>query len=271
MFGKLVKLEFKETAKTMLLAYIFLAILGLLAYGLSFTNISAATGILVFLFVFSAVVIGIVTGLLMALRFNKTMFSSQGYLTHTLPVTPTQLYLSKILVAFFWNVVSFFAAVLSVFAVLKISGAWDEFILEIMDEIGMTPPTGLIILFVCAILVSLFTFLVSTFFACTICNTSRFQGLGSAGPIVIYLLTSTILQIISVIGTVFIPLTLFVNEKLKIESFSISFPYKISDILNESITTKAPIGIGGVILIYAMYILIFVFTLKLLKKKVCIK
>lgn len=39
--------------------------------------------------------------------FNKTMFSNQGYLMRTLPVTPAQQLLSKLLVSFIWFIISY--------------------------------------------------------------------------------------------------------------------------------------------------------------------
>lgn len=72
--------------------------------------------IMAFYFMIIAVSVGIT--LYMAIRFYRSMFTDEGYLTHTLPVTTHQLLLSKILPMAAWN----FLATLGIIVSLLIFG-----------------------------------------------------------------------------------------------------------------------------------------------------
>lgn len=68
------------------------------------------------------------------IRFYKTMYSEEGYLTHTLPVTPGQLLASKTLVAGLWYLfmaiaiaLSVCAMFLSIFLALGGEVEWNSF------------------------------------------------------------------------------------------------------------------------------------------------
>lgn len=75
-------LEGKSTIpKDQQIFYLMACVLGLLLY--MFLLIGAAYGIVIYL----------------GVRFYNTMYGSQGYLTHTLPVTGNQIFLSKVLVS----------------------------------------------------------------------------------------------------------------------------------------------------------------------------
>lgn len=67
--------------------------------------------ILAFYFMIIAVSVGVT--LYMAVRFYKSMFTDEGYLTHTLPVTSHQLLLSKILPMAAWSFLSMAGIVIS--------------------------------------------------------------------------------------------------------------------------------------------------------------
>lgn len=60
--------------------------------------------------------LGVAWGMLIyhSVRFYKTMYSEEGYLTHTLPVTPAQLLASKTLVAGVWYLLVEVGIILSV-------------------------------------------------------------------------------------------------------------------------------------------------------------
>ena len=68
------------------------------------------------LFIF-AIIIGTVVYL--GIRIQKNLFSDEGYLTHTLPVTPTQLLWSKVFVIWTWSIIDFICVVLSVLLLIS--------------------------------------------------------------------------------------------------------------------------------------------------------
>ena len=71
MFGKLMKYEFKGTAKLLLMIYAFIGIIGLMAYVLGLTNIDVGAGLLTFIYIAAGVVLPFMTNLLMAIRYLR--------------------------------------------------------------------------------------------------------------------------------------------------------------------------------------------------------
>lgn len=69
------------------------------------------------LFVYIIMLIGLNYGIIiyMGVRFYKTMYTDEGYLTHTLPVSKHQILISKILNSGLWYVLMELGVVLSVF------------------------------------------------------------------------------------------------------------------------------------------------------------
>lgn len=137
MLKKLIKHEWKSTSKIGcigLLAIVGITLIGLVGIVLPLNyieNVSIAeedTVFFVFLtmamvmsiFFYIFALMGVSFGVLiyMGVRFYKTMYSDEGYLTHTLPVTPKQLLLSKTLIAGLWYFLSTLGIVLSVVALI---------------------------------------------------------------------------------------------------------------------------------------------------------
>lgn len=115
MLRKLLKYEFRATGRLLWIVYAAMLLLSLAA-NLSFRLISRPTttsilnilGWLLIVFWGLALVIGIVmTIVLLIKRFHQNLLTDEGYLSFTLPVTPHQLVLSKLISAVVWMVVSF--------------------------------------------------------------------------------------------------------------------------------------------------------------------
>ena len=109
MLGKLLKQDFRATARIMLPLYVAVPVLGL------FTNVinrlcENQTGFLIraigtlVSFVFSLALIAAVvtTVVLMILRFYRNLMTDEGYLMFTLPVSTTELIFSKLIVSVVW-------------------------------------------------------------------------------------------------------------------------------------------------------------------------
>lgn len=130
MLGKLFKYEFKNTSKLMLTVYgIFIISTIISTIGLS-TNV-LQTDIdrlpLIFQLMFFAVMmlyilsmfaLFLVTFVYLCIHFYKTMYSDQGYLTHTLPVKPVALFNVKLTTAWVWMMGSMILFVLSIFIMM---------------------------------------------------------------------------------------------------------------------------------------------------------
>lgn len=114
MLGKLLKHEWRATWKVPTLL-ISLNILCSLAAGLSFAlpiwdsdwvglPISAVMVLMLFYFAIIGSTLGIT--IYMAVRYYKNMYTDEGYLTHTLPVTARQLFLTKVINMCAWSLLS---------------------------------------------------------------------------------------------------------------------------------------------------------------------
>ena len=109
MLGKLLKQDFRATARIMLPLYAAVPVLGL------FTNLIThlcenqngflirAIGALVsFVFSLSLIAAVVTTVVLMILRFYRNLMTDEGYLMFTLPVSTTELIFSKLIVSIVW-------------------------------------------------------------------------------------------------------------------------------------------------------------------------
>ena len=131
MLGKLIKYEWKGLRFPLMIMMIVLAGTMLLTCGVILTinpkldetlawYSVMALMLSIFLYYFGIIGCTLGTTLIVVVRFYKTCYTDQGYLTHTLPVTPHQLLNSKILTAIFTQLLMIFAIILSIFIILQV-------------------------------------------------------------------------------------------------------------------------------------------------------
>ena len=158
MLGKLLKNEWKGTYKIgglMLIVLVGVTFLGWLAFrspmwqemandnyyrstfGVSILNIVSVLTLLFYAIMLAAVSVGIIAYL--GVRFYRTMYTDEGYLTHTLPVTEGQLLFTKTFISGIWILIISLGVILSVFALMAfmisailpagytLSDFWQEF------------------------------------------------------------------------------------------------------------------------------------------------
>lgn len=145
MLGKLIKQEWRSTWKvpTLLIGILFLATIllslsvGVPAWKLERVEMSY-TALLLILLCY-AVWIGCTWGVILYLtiRYYKSMYTDEGYLTHTLPVTTNQLLVSKALNFWIWNLLTTAAITISVCAFVAVVSVLESgdlsFVVEIID------------------------------------------------------------------------------------------------------------------------------------------
>lgn len=134
MLGKLLKQEWRSLWKVETLILGILMALTLLA-GATFALpiwksewVGLQISMMMVILLYYAGVIGASLGcvLYLGIRFYKSMYTDEGYLTHTLPVTSHQLLLSKILVMAAWNLISTLAILASMFVFgLMVASAFE--------------------------------------------------------------------------------------------------------------------------------------------------
>ena len=96
--------------------------------------------ILITLYLFSLVGISTGTQLFISVRFYQSLFSDEGYLAFTLPVTPGQHLLARTLVGGLWaliDTVIIFASFIILVMVPEVSAHWPELSESLTKELGM--------------------------------------------------------------------------------------------------------------------------------------
>lgn len=213
MLGKLFKHEFKDTGKVLLplnLALIGVTIIGMVVLGLRiFDTDSIAVGFLaialVLFYILAIVALFIVTYIYLMLRFYRSMYSSEGYLTHTLPASTFSILNTKILVSVFWafltmalSVVSVLALILTAFSASGELSSADlaNFQTEMEHIFGISTGSligwGLLLM-----LVSSFSGLLMIY--CSISIGQLFNKYKVGAAIVTYVIIYIVLQIVSMI------------------------------------------------------------------------
>lgn len=127
MLGKLIKYEWKSSDRLFftihgfilvfgIVARLFMEVFGGIETALStehFNIIGLISGMLTFGFVVSVSCSFFFTHIFIGYRFYKNVFTDQGYLTNTLPVTPDQIILSKGITGLAWTVINILTVLLS--------------------------------------------------------------------------------------------------------------------------------------------------------------
>lgn len=130
MLGKLLKYEWKSMRK--LLSLIYLAVLVLaLCVGISLRKsilVEVSNGSLIFLAIYMILItaMAVVTLIVILERFYRSLISQEGYLMHTLPVSPCQHILSKLIMAVIWVAIAAAVILLSVVLIGGVSGIFSE-------------------------------------------------------------------------------------------------------------------------------------------------
>lgn len=158
MLGKLIKHEWKSTYRMgclMLFITLIITFMGWLSFQspvwrrlgegrYTFSPLDFISTIVLLMYVF--MLVGVSYGILIYLgvHFYRTMYTDQGYLTHTLPVGKHQLLCSKILVCGLWLLIVYAAVVLSGMTVVgTLVGSffpdgyvWADFWDEVLPAMG---------------------------------------------------------------------------------------------------------------------------------------
>lgn len=207
MLGKLLKHELKAQYSMYIGMYLFIVLLGGV-YALGDLASGRFPGNPIFKIITQlsllAVVIGlaamfIVTLIMSILRYRNNLLRDEGYLMHTLPVTPFSLHVSKMIAALIWIVADMVVLVLMI-AVL--TGDWKfnwlQNGLDQLEQSGLEFSGGMIALLV-IYMVFAFLLSISQFY---VSLNLGYLSYGSKGlmSFVAYLVTYMIAQVVSVIG-----------------------------------------------------------------------
>ena len=287
MFGKLVKHEFRATARIIpfvFLVTLFLALVNVLS---GFLDIGVASNISFGLTITMCIAQVAVAYALVIWRYYKNMYGSEGYLTHTLPVK-THLHLwSKLLVGYIWSVLSYAvsAGAVAIIVIAKVHKADGNLnaistgYRSLLQEKGLVNyQTALWVVFGIFLLISILMVLTEAYFAITLGNLSKLHSLGVGGPILMFFLEYIFLQIVSTVSVLFIPIGVkitisaagnavfkFVWEGM-LPSLAAQFN-KTSTAVNESVV----VGLGSYLLIPVLAILLLGITARIVSRHTSIR
>ena len=107
MLKQLLKYEFKATGRTyggLYLALVALAVLS--GFSLRSSSKDNFASLLLFAYMIVAVAVAVVSVMTIVTRFTRNLLGREGYLMHTLPVTESQLILSKLISSVVWMLCS---------------------------------------------------------------------------------------------------------------------------------------------------------------------
>ena len=133
MLGKLIKNEFKAVNRLMLPLHLGLIVITIIGrFYIQFTVFNDPTwyliaqqnvwyniinALLIFFYVIALIAAALITWIYLSiLRFRKNLFTDEGYLMHTLPVSASAHIWSKLIVSFIWQTIDVILVILSVFA-----------------------------------------------------------------------------------------------------------------------------------------------------------
>lgn len=199
---------------------------------------------------FYVAIIGVSLGITIyfAVRYYKNMFTDEGYLTNTLPVSSHQLLLSKVITMFSWDIISILAIAASVAIFMGmiilafmepgdgkniVDGFWELFDMSIWDSPYMQEFEGFCVSMIVMVLASAFSGTMTIVASVTIGQmVRRHRILGAFGA---YFAIGTVMQIISTV---------------------ILFPYMISTFDNIYIETPFPLMTAMYLIISAVSVII---------------
>ncbi len=220
MLGKLLKHEFKQSSRIILIILAILVVITPITALYTKFNMNRVPDLDLALFdIFEALqVIAMVlyacamiaaaaaTIIILMYRFYKSMITSEGYLTHTLPAKTSSIVLSKLIVNITWQLIAYAVMFLSIIAFTLILGTWKLSDLNFsdffraMDYIGIE--SSFVILTIIAVFVTLVKSILQYFVSFAIGH--RMNGHPFLGFVITYIVISIILQIInSVIGIIY--------------------------------------------------------------------
>lgn len=186
MLGKLLKYEIKHSARYVMAIYgcafavCAFMLLGMLA---DVAWITVVGSLLLYMVAFAAVVMTLVA---VIKNFYDSLYGKQGYLTFTLPVKSSSILISKVIVSFFWIIMSC-VLMAGIFGLILFNAkrqTGDSFT-GIVDAIKMSgllenlPSFGMFVKFVVILavvaLMYMLTFVGFVYFAVTLANTRALQ------------------------------------------------------------------------------------------------
>ncbi len=273
MLRKLLKYEFKDTARVIPFLYLITLFFAAITFilekiGLAWLTITSSVILLII-----GISVIIVTFVVVVMRFHKNLYSNEGYLMFTLPVKPKFLLVSKTIAAFCWIIASIIVFIGALCVVLYGFGVGSSEFSKMMSEMEKFGLEKVIFAFIPLMLISILYLLSQIFFAITVANRPVFQGLGIGGAFLVFLATYVVLKIAESIASIFVPFSLVYslegNPDIALTTKNM-FGYLL-DSINGINPTTVTLGLGGFVFVVIMICVLFFLTGRMMSKKISLK
>lgn len=257
MLSKLIKYDLKAVSPVLLaihgavlilslLGHFFMSLLHIRPFDTIFSSVYTVT-------LLTAIgAVALATIIYLGMRYHRNLYTDEGYLTNTLPVTANCHVLSKYLCGVLWTFLDAAVILLSVFILL------NDQLSEFFQAVSTNIPGTLFLLTIATVVLELFISCLSVYCAVAIGN--LFHGHRVMGCIGGYILLYLINQVIGLI----LVIPLFTNETIRnAETADATSPevlYEVSQILGR-------ILILSLILSIIIGIIYYIVCVKLLDKK----
>ncbi|MBN1892739.1 MAG: hypothetical protein JW780_08160 [Clostridiales bacterium] len=286
MFGKLVKHEFRATRRIIPFVFLVTVLVAVMMTVSVLLDLDAVIGLTIFLLILMVVAEVIVTYVLVIWRYYKSMCGNEAYLSFTLPIEPKMLFWSKMLVSFVWIALSYIvAAGVTMLLALVVTSGLGVSISDIADGfryfwnlIGFAGHEAVAIpMIVFVFFITIIAGLTNVFFSVSLGSTSKFHKYGIGGPILVYIVLYFVLQIITAIATMLIPLAVRVTptETGELSYRIVSTPmvqWFIETVKNSSVEPQTSIvGIGSYILFPVIIATLLFVTIRIIEKHTSVR
>lgn len=272
MLGKLLKYEFKYSARMLPVVYLAVAVaylFGLLAKALDIAPLRVSMSLLL---VVGGVAAVIITFLTVILRYFKGLFGAEGYLSQTLPVSKGCLIASKVITAYIWMIISAAVGFLAILAMFRLNDVDQLNVL--FDYLKTGSFTPMVIYILLAGCVQMLAFLGELYFAITLANTRLFLKNNILFSVVFYFVSNILVGLIEMPVMLFVPLGIKMSATgaaWTTESMFQTIGFNLSSMNAQSSGIDQSIGIGNVIVEAAAGIIFLLLARWLMEHKTSVK
>lgn len=272
MLGKLLKYDFKYSARMLPVVYLAVAVaylFGLLAKALNIAPLRISMSLLL---VVGGVAGIIITFLTVILRYFKGLFGAEGYLSQTLPVSKGCLIASKVITAYIWMIISAAVAVLAFLAMFHLNDV--EQLNELFDYLKSGNFTPMVIYLLLAGCVQLLAFLGELYFAITLANTRLFLKNNIVFSVVFYFASNMLVGLIEIPVMLFVPLGIKMSAAGAVwttESMFQSIGFNLSTMQAQPSGIDQAIGMGNIFVEAAAGIVFLLLARWLMEHKTSVK
>ncbi|MCI8361303.1 MAG: hypothetical protein HFE86_08225 [Clostridiales bacterium] len=271
MLGKLLKHEFKASGRIVPIFYLIVIGLMILGTVCRLFKIYPIAAIIAFLLAMGCVAVMVGTLAIIAVRFYRSLFGREGYLTQTLPVSKGSLVLSRLLLALFWllcGLLVCLAAVSFIFFLLDLGNPLER-LRDMMDMMG-AEFTGMVLFLLVSMVTQTLVILSAIYFAVTLSHTKPFLKNNILFSVVWYFALNTAVGLLELAGMLFIPILLTTqNGRL-----ALHFQFMTSNLEAIGQTGQmisGGMGVGNILVDLTIAAALLPLTVFLLRRKTSVK